>query len=394
MKKLELLLESNAFRIISKKVRLMLLLAISAGSIYAQDAKPASTNVAGEFPRIYSDNKVEFKVKATDAKKVSILLDKSYNMTSDGEGNWMVITAPQVPGFHYYSIGIGGLAVADPASQVFFGMSRMASGIEIPEECVDYYSPQDVPQGALRSRRFFSKVTGEWRRAYIYTPAKYEKNQTKRYPVLYLQHGGGEDERGWAVQGKINIILDNMIAAGKVEPMIVVMNSGYAVYSGTPMPIQDTKARSSVNSFVAFEDMLIKDVIPMIDSTYSTLADKGHRAMAGLSWGGKQTIETTLNNSDKFSYIGLFSAAVGMVTPETDIKTLYNGAFSNPETFNKKFKLLWMGIGSKEGPGTKNIHEALSAIGVRNVYYESPGTAHEWLTWRRCFYHFAPLLFK
>lgn len=358
------------------------------------DGKSFPTNVMGaEYPKIYPDLSAEFRIKAPSAQKVQIVLDKPYEMKKDTGGMWIVKTDPLVPGFHYYSVKVGGLSAADPASQSFFGMSRMASGIEVPSVNEDFYLQKDVPQGALRSRYFLSKVTGTYRRMYIYTPPGYEQNPDKRYPVLYLQHGGGEDERGWAFQGNVNIILDNLIAAGKAKPMIVVMNSGYAHYAGTPSPVQDPNGRSTPDFFVAFEDMMVKEVIPLIDATYRTLSDRENRAMAGLSWGSKQTMDLTTGHLDLFSYIGGFSGA-GRITPETDLKTVYSGVFANPEEFNKKVKLLFLGIGSVEGPGTKDFHEALTKIGVKSIYFESPGTAHEWLTWRRCLYNFAPLLFK
>jgi enterochelin esterase-like enzyme len=360
-----------------------------------ENTNPASTNIdSNNCPCIKSDLSVFFRVKAPDAKKVQIDLGKLYDMVKDDQGIWSVTTEPQVPGFHYYSLVIDGVKAADPASYSFFGMSRMASGIEIPEAGVDFYLPKkDVPQGALRSQLFFSKVTGTYRRMYIYTPPGYEQNTDQRYPVLYLQHGGGEDERGWAFQGKVDIIMNSLIAEGKTKPMIIVMNSGYAHYAGTPAPVQDLNARSTPGFFVAFEDMMIKDVIPFIDSAYRTIADSENRAMAGLSWGAKQTMDVTTHNLDKFSYIGAFSGAVRL-TADSDIKTVYNGAFSNPDEFNQKVHLLWLGIGSVEGPGTKNFHEALTKTGIKSIYYESPGTAHEWLTWKRCLYNFAPLLFQ
>lgn len=340
------------------------------------------------------DRTVTFKVKAPDAKSVQIVLDRPYEMQKGQDGTWELTSSPQVPGFHYYSVQIGGLQVTDASTYSYFGMSRQASAFEVPEEKIDFYLPQKgVPQGAVRSRRFYSKVCDEWRRMYVYTPAEYEKNPDKRYPVLYLQHGGGEDERGWPNQGCIDAILDNLIASGKAKPMIVVMNCGYAVYAGNKYPEQQPNARSSVDAFVAFEDMIVKDVIPLVDSTYRTLTDKENRAMAGLSWGGKQTLETTLHHRDLFSYIGSFSGALP-IDKNTDIDALYEGAFKDPVTFNKDFKFIWLGIGEEEGPNAELLHAALSKKGINSLFYQSPGTAHEWLTWRRCLYQFTPLIFK
>jgi enterochelin esterase-like enzyme len=354
----------------------------------------AVTNVPrASFPRILPDRSVIFRVKAPDADSVQIMLGKKYKMVRDTGGYWFVKTDPVIPGFHYYTLITGGLSVADPSSYSFFGMSRMASAIEVPEEGVDFYKPKNVPQGALRSRWIFSGVTGEWRKVFIYTPPQYEQNLQQRYPVLYLQHGGGEDQRGWPYQGKIGYIMDNLIAEEKALPMIIVMNCGYAVYAGEPVPEQIPGQRSSESAFAAFGDMMIKDIIPFIDKTYRTLSDRDNRAMAGLSWGGKQTFEVTLANIDKFAWIGGFSGAFRLI-PGTDIKAIYNGAFKDPGEFNKKVHLLWLGTGTEEGQGTKILHETLSENGINNIYYESQGTAHEWLTWRRCLHEFAPLLFR
>lgn len=384
----------NKFTSAVKTGGIALFFSIAATPLWAQGV-PSPLNITGaEYPMINKDNTVTFKVKAPQAKSVQISLDRPYEMQKDANGVWEYTSSPQVPGHHYYSVRIGGLSVADPATYTYFGMSRQASAFEVAEKGVDFYLPKKgVAQGALRSKKFYSEVCGEWRRMYVYTPAEYEKNPNKRFPVLYLQHGGGENETGWAHQGAVNIILDNLIANKKAEPMIVVMNCGYAVYAGTEYPEQVPNAYSSVDAFVAFEDMMVKDVIPLIDSTYRTLSDKEHRAMAGLSWGGKQTLETVFNNLDLFSYVAAFSGAVPM-GPDTDIDSLYDGVFKDADAFNKKIKLFWLGIGEEEGPSTENLYKALHKKGISTAFYESPGTDHEWLTWKRCFYQFAPLIFK
>jgi enterochelin esterase-like enzyme len=357
--------------------------------------KPSILNVTGaQYPQICPDNTVKFRINAPDADKVQIQLDKRYDLTKDENGFWTGTSDPQVPGFHYYSVVVGGLSVNDPGTQAFFGMSRMASALEVPEKDVDFYLPKKgVPQGALRSKVFFSNVTGQWRRCYVYTPPGYEQNRDQKYPVLYLQHGGGEDERGWANQGNMNFIMDNLIAEGKAKPMIIVMNSGYAIYAGTEMPVQDPNARSTEDMFVAFTDMMIKDVIPMVEKEYRVLANRENRAMAGLSWGVRQTFETVLPNLDKFSHIGGFSGGLRL-TPEQKLSDVYNGVFSNADDFNSKVKVFFLANGSEEGNGAQMLHESFKEAGINSVYYQSPGTAHEWLTWRRCLHEFAPLLFQ
>jgi enterochelin esterase-like enzyme len=218
----------------------------------------------------------------------------------------------------------------------------------------------------------------------VYTPPGYDKG-TDKYPVLYLQHGAGEDERGWTNQGRANFILDNLIAAKKARPMIVVMDNGYATKAG-----EDAVPRD----FGGFEAVLIEELIPKIDATYRTLADREHRALAGLSMGGRQALQFGLNHLDLFASVGAFSApAFG----KFDVKTSYNGAFADAAAFNNKARLLWLGAGSAEESfvaGMMAMHKALDAAGVEHVMFESPGTSHEWQTWRRCLHDFAPRLFQ
>jgi enterochelin esterase-like enzyme len=377
---------------------ILILYAVGSENIKAQmvvGSKKATTNVPrASYPQILPDRSVLFRVKAPDADSVKISLGKTYNMVRDTGGYWFVKTDPVIPGFHYYSLIIGGLPVADASSYSFFGMSRMASAIEIPEEGVNFYKPQNVLQGAVRSKWVYSNVTGEWRNIYVYTPPQYEKDLNKKFPVLYLQHGGGEDQRGWAYQGNVGYIMDNLIAEGKAVPMIIVMNSGYAVYAGTQITEQAPDQHSTEAAFAAFEDMMLKDIIPFIDKTYRTLSDNENRAMAGLSWGGKQTMDLTLKNLDKFSWIGGFSGGPRL-TANDDLKKVYNGVFADAASFNSKVRLLFICNGTAEGNSPIQTAETLRSAGIKNVVtYQSPETAHEWLTWRRCLHEFAPLLFR
>jgi enterochelin esterase family protein len=366
------------------------------------DSQPASSNVRGaEYPRVTSDLRAIFRIKAPDAQKIQILLDKKYDMVKDDQGVWSVFSDPQVPGFHYYFLFIDGVQVSDPASESYFGWGRMASGIEIPEKGVDYYTVRNVPHGDLRSKWYFSNTTGKWRRAYIYCPPGYDNNMKEKYPVLYLQHGMGEDERGWGIQGKVDIILDNLISSGKAKPMLVVMDQGYAENPGNQPPVPQNAPGSSgrpIQGTSAFEEVVIKDLIPFIDDTFRTFSDRTHRAMAGLSMGGMQTIQITFTNLDKFSYIAGFSGAGRFGGSGLDIKNDYNGILADSLAFNKKVRLLWIGIGTAEPENmykaVNGFHLSLLKAGIKHVYYESPGTAHEWLTWRRDLYEFAPLLFR
>jgi enterochelin esterase family protein len=330
-------------------------------------------------------------------------------MTKNADGVWSVTTLPLVVGFHYYSLIVDGVTVNDPGSHTFYGTSKDSSGIEVPEKGVDYYSYKDVPHGDIRIRPYFSKVTGQWRRCFIYTPPGYDTNNRERYPVLYLHHGSGEDETGWTFQGKANIILDNLIAAKKAVPMIIVMDNGYATPLRPTAPPQAPaagqpgqapgRAGGSAGGTQAFEQVLIGEVIPMIDSSLRTIADREHRAMAGLSMGGNQTLTITMRNLDKFAYIGGFSGTMnGLSTAPLDPATYFNGAFKDGAALNKKIKLLWLGMGTAEPdpfPGAIGAFKTmLDKAGVKYVYFESAGTAHEWLTWRRDLNDFAPRLFR
>jgi enterochelin esterase family protein len=363
---------------------------------------PASTNVPGaQFPRVNPDRSVTFRVHAPEAKFVGFRIDSIYAAERNAAGDWTVRTKPQVPGFHYYWLIIDSVRVNDPSSETFYGTGKMTSGIEVPEPGVDFYAVKNVPHGDVRERWYFSKTTQTPRRAFVYTPPGYDRSRT-RYPVLYLQHGGGEDERGWVEQGHVAAIMDNLIAEKKAKPMLIVMERGYAVRPGGATPASTSSAPPTPADrfapMAAFSDVVVNDLIPMIDSTYRTLTDREHRAMAGLSMGGMQTFQTTLNHLDRFAWIGGFSGAALPGAAPLDMKTSYNGVLADSATFNRKVKLVWLGLGTAEPQrmhdGIMAFHKALDGAGIRHVFYESPGTAHEWQTWRRSLREFAPLLFR
>jgi enterochelin esterase family protein len=353
---------------------------------------PNEFNIVGaEYPRVGKDGRTYFKVFAPDAKKVEISFRGE--MEKGEDGYWTLVSnEPEVVGFHYYQVIIDGVSVADPNGKPVFGMGKWVSGIEIPEEDGEYYKPQmNVPKGSVSESWYFSEVRNEWRRCFVYTPACYDKKPETKYPVLYLQHGMGENETSWANQGRMNFIMDNLIAAGEAKPMVVVMDNGNIENFRTLPGENPNEARSRFGA--DFTPILLNEIIPHIESTFRVLTDRDNRAMAGLSWGGLQTFNITLNNLDKFSYIGGFSGA-GFINPD-QLDQAYNGVFNDPAVFNEKVHLLFMGIGSEERPErTRNLSEGLKKAGINNVYYESPGTAHEFLTWRRCLKEFAPLLFK
>lgn len=365
----------------------------SATAQPAQTGVPAQTNVPEmKYPCVDGSSRATFKIKAPEAHNVQVdICGKKWPMEKDAEGIWSVTTEPLVVGFHYYFLLIDGVPVADPSSETFFGCGKMASGIEIPEapENAAYYTyDKSIAHGQVRECHYYSTVEQNVRRCFVYTPAGYDTDQSRRYPVLYLQHGMGEDERGWSNQGKMADIMDNQIAAGKCVPMIVVMDYGNCGY------IFGTKPGERREDFGAsFTPILLTDIIPYIDKTFRTKTDRDSRAMAGLSWGGHQTFETTLANLDKFAYIGAFSGAI-FLPKNADIRKVYNGVFADAETFNRQVHTLFLGIGSEENMGSRQLSEKLTAAGINNIYYESPGTHHEWLTWRRCLNEFLPLIFR
>jgi len=371
------------------------------------DTVPAPTNIQGaQYPRITADNRVIFRIKAPEAQKVefAFFTPKRYPATKDEAGFWTATTDPVVPGFHYYRVFIDSAEVNDPSSETFYGTGKDASGIEVPEKGVDYYLPKDVPHGDVRERWYKSATTGTWRRVYVYTPPGYDTDRDARYPVLYLQHGGAEDERGWPNQGRAAFILDNLIAERKAVPMLVVMEKGYATRAGeTPGPGGPPRpgqgAPNFARMFGAFEDVVTKDLVPYVDSTFRTMADRDHRAIAGLSMGGMQAWTIGLKHTDTFSSIGGFSGAGGgFGGAPLDAKTAFDGVMADPAVFNRRMHTLFLGIGTAEAQrmqdGVRGFHDALDKAGIKTVLYESPGTDHEWLTWRRALHEFAPMLFR
>ncbi len=353
---------------------------------------PAVTNVPeAKYPCVDADRRASFVLHAPEAKDVKVdICGRKYDMTRSADGTWSVTTPPLIEGLHYYFLVVDGVSVVDPATETFYGCGRMAGGIEIPEsaEAAAYYTfDRSVAHGQVRECKYYSSLENGERRCYVYTPAEYETSVTGRYPVLYLQHGMGEDERGWHQQGMMANILDNQIASGKCVPMIVVMDYGNCGY------IHGTRPGESRDEFGAsFTPIMLDELIPFVDCTFRTLSDRDHRAMAGLSWGGHETLEITLRNLDKFSHIGSFSGALFFDPAKID--SIYDGVFADSKAFNDKVDTLFLGMGTEENFGSDKISAALKRAGIKHTYYESPGTHHEWLTWRRCLNEFLPLIFK
>ncbi len=363
-----------------------------------EDAKPAPTNVLGaEYPRVLYDHSVAFQLKAPTAQSVAAdLMGHKYPMTKGADGVWRVVTPPIVSGFHYYGLSVDGVRVNDPGSHTYFGVGMDFSGIEVPEDGVGYYLPRNVPHGDVRLRIYRSKVTGQMRRAFIYTPPGYDQDTATRYPVLYLQHGMGEDESGWIFQGHANLILDNLIAEKKAVPMIIVMDNGYASAPSGPF---GPPASATRPDFATFEKVMLDDVIPMVDRDFRTIADRDHRAAAGLSMGANQMLHLGTGHLDTFAYIAGFSGTMnGLSGDPLDPATAFDGRFKDGKAFNAKVKLLWLGLGTEEPmPFPKAVpafRAMLDKAGIKYVWFSSPGTAHEWLTWRRDLNDFAPRLFR
>jgi enterochelin esterase-like enzyme len=364
--------------------------------------KPAASNIQGaEFPKISVDNSVYVRLMAREAMKVQVqggdgLCPKPLDLVKDTAGNWNGIIPSAGPGFHYYWFIVDGVRVNDPGSDTYHGYGRPTGGIEIPTPGEDFFQAKNVPHGEVREHWYHSDITGKWRCAFVYTPPEYDKYPKKRYPVLYLLHGAGENERGWSKQGHMNFILDNLLAEKKAVPMIVVMDNGYATAKDAPLQAATTSGRNLSRMAETLEKVYIKEIIPNIDLSYRTIPKKESRAMAGLSMGGMQTMLIGMNHLELFSYYGFFSGAI-MGGIMDDPKTAFNGAFADAVSFNKKVKLMWFGAGSGETQFVKMLDDSrkkLEALGIKSTSFISQGTFHEWHTWRRDLNEFAPLLFK
>jgi enterochelin esterase-like enzyme len=351
---------------------------------------PAPSAVRGsQFPRLNADGTVTFQVTAPDAERVQIvprgtgngLGDEPLDMTRGERGVWSV-TAPVRPGFHYYQIAVDGFRGNDPASQTYFGWAQETSGLEAHDPQLDFYARQDVPHGDVRIVTYDSRVSGGPRRAFVYTPPGYDDERALRYPVLYLQHGAGESERAWTEQGKAHLILDNLIAAGRAKPMLVVMENGYATRP------DEQPGRGQADRFA---ELVVSELVPLIDGRFRTLADRDQRAIAGLSMGGGQAMRTGLGNLDQFAWIGTFSGAIR----DFDLETSFGGALRDAEEANRQLRLLWIGCGTEDRliEPARQLHAALTEHNVKHVWFEGAGS-HEWQVWRKHLHDFAPRLFQ
>jgi enterochelin esterase-like enzyme len=389
-----------------------LMAGLSAMAQTNQPAHPSPLNFPGvQYPRIEADGRVTFHFNAPNAQKVQVsIVSVPFDMVKGADGVWTYTSEPQAPGYHNYWMIVDGAIVLDPGTEAYIGYSHMCNGFEIPDPDGGFYALKDVPHGNVQIVNYFAKATTNgWRHIYVYTPPDYEKNRSKRYPVLYLQHGGGEDQRVWTEMGHANLILDNLIAEGKAKPMIIVMETSAVGSGGGPGmggarrgggPAGGTNAAPARGGLGGpggrggfamnapgggpYGQLMVNDLIPFIDSKFRTLADQPHRAMAGLSMGGMQTHMVTMAHLDKFSHIGLFSGG-----------SIATNEITDTAAFKKKVKVLFASCGGKERPAALQAsHDALDQMGIKNTIYVSPETAHEWQTWRRSLYQYAPLLFQ
>ena len=391
----------------------MSLAAAAASAQVIEDFKPAVTNQQGkQYPMVNSQGVVRAQLLAPDAHSVKLDIGGvKYELTKDENGLWTGDSAPQDVGFHYYQLNVDGASVPDPGSLYYYGASRWGSGIDIPAPDQDFYTIKNVPQGKVSEVYYYSSVSGSMRHCYIYTPAEYDLNPNKKYPVLYLQHGMGENEHGWAEQGHTGIIMDNLIAEGKAVPFIICMDNGLDVYGpNNPRPAPQPRPQAGapqgqrpqggqqarpqqqggprLASAGAFEQILLKDIIPMVEKNYRVLADSQHRALAGLSMGGMQTRAITLANPSVFSWVGMFSG--GAISKE-DVE--------GSKGFKENNKLVFISYGSRElenprGTDPRVTTAELGKTGMNTAFYVSEGTAHEWQSWRRSLYQFAQKVFK
>lgn len=388
---------------ITSTLALAALALASSQALAAQDIDPANdaqvrqhtyvpnTNQHGcDYPRVDDQRRVYFRIEAPNVSSFKVNLGTTFALVKDANGVWTGRSEPLPVGLHYYRLDVDGYNTPDQHSETFYGWLYKTSAVEVAEGAEgDYYRRQNVPHGQLRTMPYWSRSQGRWRECHVYAPPAYDVDNGKRYPVLYLQHGMSEDETSWRTAGHVAEILDNLIAQKKAVPMLIVMDSGdiETPFQGGFSP-EDNARREAYGA--SFRTVLVDELVPAIDSAFRTLPDMEHRAMAGLSWGGKQTFDITMTHPEMFSYIGGFSGALFGV----DVDKAFNGIFNDAKAFNKRVHVLFLGSGTEENMGTDKLVEALRGKGINVAQFKSQGTAHEWLTWRRCLREFAPLIFK
>ena len=374
--------------------RVMLLMSVlcCCMTAVAQEFVVPQTNInAKGYPHVLPDNSVEFRIRSNDdLSQMTVSLDPSCRFSKQSDGSWMAHTKPLVPGFHYYWFRLGGMDISDPASKSYFGCGRMTSAIDIPEAGCSFYDIKDVPHGKVSIVTYYSKVRKAFATMYVYIPASYSEC-SRRYPVLYLQHGGGEDESGWTFQGKTGNILDNLIAEGKSKEMLVVMSNGNITVPGAGFGY-------SIQGMKGFEEELTEVIVPFVDQNFRTIPDRQSRALAGLSMGGGQSFFVGLQHTELFSHIGVFSTGVFGGIRETksfNAEESMPGLISNHEKYNQLLKLFYISVGTDD-PRLSSTRKAVSDMqqsGLAITFNTFPGD-HEWQVWRKSLHDFAPKLFR
>lgn len=349
--------------------------------------------------RILDNGDIEITYYAPGAKTVqlkgfsgSMIGPYDFEPVKEMPGYWKTVISGVTPGFHYHTYFVNGAETIHTQLPVGYGGHYVANFIEVPDPDFTDYLLKDVPHGTVHMEIYKSSITGRYRNCWIYTPPGYEKNTDKRYPVFYMQHGGGENETGWLWHGKINYIMDNLIYEGRCKEMIIVMNCGYNFQS------------VGENRFILQDigEVISKDCVPMIDEKYRTINSRDYRAIAGLSFGSIHARTTAFENLGLFSALGIFSGGFSYKSNDTAfvIDGLwdydYSDTFASAETFNEKMHLLFIGMGDQEKEmveESKPKAEKLISQGYNIVCKTYPGY-HEWDVWRKCATDMLELLFK
>ncbi len=378
----------------------------------AQQASPNDTLVS---PEVLPDKRVVFRIHAPRASEVSLTGDwvaqgrgTAGALMKDDQGVWSLTVGPLAPDFYNYSLTVDGVRTLDPRNpMVKQGVNSVTSMFAVPGEASAFAATANVPHGDVRSVWYYSSALQQMRRMHVYTPPGYETATATKYPVLYLMHGGGDEDSGWSTIGRAGFILDNLLAAGKIKPMIVVMPNGSISLPGvepvrgpalTP-ELQATRIAIISRLHDAFAQDLLGSIIPHVERHYRVLTDRTHRAMAGLSMGGAETLRVTPSNLDKFAYIGVFS--MGLQTGRdqgvaSDFEQRNAQFFANPAQTNQQLKLFWIGAGNNDTvvtDGPRKLSELLARHDIRHVFHETDG-GHTWINWRHYLNDFAQLLFK
>jgi len=348
----------------------------------------AQQSATVQSPEIGADRRVTFRLNAPKAQEVTLtgeFLKGGTPLVKGADGVWSVTVGPIDPEIYHYNFTVDGVRIIDPANpnlKTGSTASTLASVLEVRGDAPSFYDAQNVPHGEIHMRWYHSKSLNSLRRLTVYTPPGYDRGPQTRYPVSYLLHGANADDTAWYRLGRVNFILDNLLASAKIKPFIVVMPFGYGVTPGGPQAENTAK----------FGKDLVEDVIPYIEANYHAGADGDRRAIVGLSMGGGQALSIGLNNLDLFSHIAGFSSGLGNVAnfPKT-----YENLIGRPETANRKIRLLWIGCGTEDGAfaASKAFSEFLTKHNIKHTFRESGG-AHTWTVWRSYMREISPLLFQ